>query len=168
MLEVQNLRSEIEMTKKQISPSFLSRVLNSSASCAQLNPENASDILVKLSKILRYQLYDCNREKVLLKSEIEFLTNYLYLEKVCYTNLVFFIHKDEKMEAEMEALFVSPLLFLPLVQSRLKNIRKEHQAFILSLKFIRIGSDLLFMCYDDQTPENASSLKIPITDCHVC
>ena len=44
-------------------------------------PEKASKMLMKLSQLLRYQLYDCSRRKVLLSSEITFLTNYLMLEQ---------------------------------------------------------------------------------------
>ena len=69
-LEKIRLQSEIEHLKEQISPSMLFRVLHYSGEQALVNPGKASKMLMKLSQILRYQLYDCNREKVLLNTEI--------------------------------------------------------------------------------------------------
>lgn len=67
-LEKIRLQSEIEHLKEQISPSMLFRVLHYSGEQALVNPGKASEMLMKLSQILRYQLYDCNREKVLLNT----------------------------------------------------------------------------------------------------
>ncbi len=104
------LQSEIEHLKEQISPSMLFRVLHYSGEQALVNPGKASKMLMKLSQILRYQLYDCNREKVLLHTEIKFLTNYLELEQLVSGKFDFHMNAS----GETGRTFVFPLLFIPL------------------------------------------------------
>ena len=83
---------------------------------------------MKLSQILRYQLYDCNRGKVLLNTEIKFLTNYLELEQLVSGKF------DFRMNAsgEIGRTFVFPLLFIPFIQYTVNKSkhRRKHPASI--------------------------------------
>ena len=79
-LERIHVQSEVEQLKAQVNPLLLFNVLNRTAVLAKSEPKEASGMLLELSQILRYQLYDCSRKAVLLKAEIDFLTNYLALE----------------------------------------------------------------------------------------
>lgn len=127
-LEKIRLQSEIEHLKEQISPSMLFRVLHYSGEQALVNPGKASKMLMKLSQILRYQLYDCNREKVLLNTEIKFLTNYLELEQLVSGKFDFHMNAS----GETGRTFVFPLLFIPFIQYTVKQIetQEEHPASI--------------------------------------
>lgn len=127
-LEKIRLQSEIEHLKEQISPSMLFRVLHYSGEQALVNPGKASKMLMKLSQILRYQLYDCNREKVLLNTEIKFLTNYLELEQLVSSKFDFHMNAS----GETGRTFVFPLLFIPFIQYTVKQIetQEEHPASI--------------------------------------
>ncbi len=127
-LEKIRLQSEIEHLKEQISPSMLFRVLHYSGEQALVNPGKASKMLMKLSQILRYQLYDCNREKVLLHTEIKFLTNYLELEQLVSGKFDFHMNAS----GETGRTFVFPLLFIPFIQYTVKQIetQEEHPASI--------------------------------------
>ena len=71
------------------------------------NPGQASKVLMELSRLLRYQLYDGKREKVLLISEISFIERFLELAKMKYANLSFTVTK----EGEVSRKLVPPLLF---------------------------------------------------------
>ena len=117
-LEKIRLQSEIEHLKEQISPSMLFRVLHYSGEQALVNPGKASKMLMKLSQILRYQLYDCNREKVLLNTGIKFLTNYLELEQLVSGKFDFHMNAS----GETGRTFVFPLLFIPFIQYTVKQI----------------------------------------------
>lgn len=127
-LEKIRLQSEIEHLKEQISPSMLFRILHYSGEQALVNPGKASKMLMKLSQILRYQLYDCNREKVLLNTEIKFLTNYLELEQLVSGKFDFHMNAS----GETGRTFVFPLLFIPFIQYTVKQIetQEEHPASI--------------------------------------
>ncbi|MCS2307117.1 histidine kinase [Bacteroides thetaiotaomicron] len=80
-MEKAHVLSEVEQLKEQVSPELLFKTLHHSGELTLTEPEKASKMLMKLSQLLRYQLYDCSRQKVLLSSEIAFLTNYLTLEQ---------------------------------------------------------------------------------------
>ena len=139
-LEVKDLRSQLEDMKEKVSPSFLSRILKRTASLAVSEPQESSDMLLKLSKILRYQLYDCSRDKVLLSSEIIFLTNYLNLEKAYFNNFDFEIDKN----GDISHVFIPALLFLPFIQESILHIQKQNKKPILKLYFGAENGELEF------------------------
>lgn len=78
-LENKQLKTSIDEIKNRINPQFLYATLDYAAEKVKYDPEQASDTLFRLSELLRYQLYDCTRDQVLLKSDIEFIRNYLFL-----------------------------------------------------------------------------------------
>ena len=100
---------------------MLFRVLHYSGEQALVNPGKASKMLMKLSQILRYQLYDCNREKVLLNTEIKFLTNYLELEQLVSGKFDFRINAS----GETGRTFIFPLLFIPFIQYAVKQTEAQ-------------------------------------------
>lgn len=145
-LESEDLRSQLENMKEKVSPSFLSRILKRSASLAIPLPQESSAMLVKLSKILRYQLYDCSRDKVLLSSEIVFLTNYLNLEKDYFGNFDFVINKT----GDMTHIFIPPLLFLPFVQKSIMQMQEHNNQSTLNFHFLVEKDQLQFICINNE------------------
>lgn len=120
-LEKEHILSEVERLKEQISPELLFNTLHCSGELTLTEPDAASKILMKLSQLLRYQLYDCNRAKVLLSGEITFLTNYLTLEQSHLPNLKYTLTSD----GEVNRILVPPLLFIPFVQYAVKRISEQ-------------------------------------------
>ena len=82
-LERKQIQSEVDNLKEQVNPSLLFNTLNRTGVLSKSEPQKAADMVLRLSQLLRYQLYDGARDKVLLNSEINFLTHYLALEKFC-------------------------------------------------------------------------------------
>lgn len=74
-------------------------------------------MLMRLGSLLRYQLYDCNREQVLLSGEIDFLRNFLYVEQMNREDFEYEI----SVEGEMNRIFVPPLLFVLLIQDMMAD-----------------------------------------------
>lgn len=105
-LEKDSLRSEVERLKYKVSPSFLYNILSSAAGTVADNPQKTSDILMRLSTFLRYQLYDSSRHQVMLNSEIRFLENYLSLGNLEY---------DIYTKGNINGIAVPPLLIYALV-----------------------------------------------------
>jgi LytS/YehU family sensor histidine kinase len=73
---------ELNELRNQINPHFLFNMLNGIKALIRSDPEKATLVIMKLSEFLRYQLYENNNEKTLLRSEINFLSNFLALEKL--------------------------------------------------------------------------------------
>jgi hypothetical protein len=85
-LQNEQLQHNISKIKNSIQPKFLFATLDYVSKNVNTAPDNTSSTLFKLSELLRYQLYDSTRKKVLLDAEIDFIRNYLQLQKQSSTN----------------------------------------------------------------------------------
>lgn len=140
-LEKANLSMELQRLKNQMNPQFLFALLEKAAQVVVKDPEQASAILMQLSKLLRYQLYDGCREHVFLVSDIAFSTYFLSLQKYLYPGLDFSISTT----GDIRRVLLPPLLFLPFLEtftSRMKKGGKES----LHLSFEIRGRELHFEC----------------------
>ena len=129
-MEKVHVLSEVEQLKEQVSPELLFKTLHHSGELTLSEPEKASKMLMKLSQLLRYQLYDCSRTKVLLSSEINFLNNYLTLEQNSQAQFNYELLAD----GEVNRTLVPPLLFIPFVQYIVKSINEQRTSIPVSLK----------------------------------
>lgn len=80
-IKLANYQSELSLLKSQITPHFLFNTLNNIYSLCVLDPARAGDIVINLSKMLRYMLYECSTDRVLLAKEVNFLKQYAALQK---------------------------------------------------------------------------------------
>jgi len=120
IMNAQNAKisTELDELKNQINPHFLFNVFNNIYIQIQIDPKKAREMLLKFSDFLRYQIYDCVDGKVFLKSEVEFLQNYLELQKMRITNI------DIKFEqnGSFSGLMVYPFMFLPFIEMAFKKV----------------------------------------------
>lgn len=145
-LELANTHGELEQLKNQINPHFLFNMLNNANVLIEDDPKKASQVLVKLSDLLRYQLYDSSREKVLLTSEIHFLEDFLNLEKVRRDNFNFLISK----EGELSGIQVPPLLFISFVENAVKHNNDSAKLSYVNLFFDVRHTELYFRCINSK------------------
>lgn len=144
-LERLHIQSEVEQLKEQVNPHLLFNILNRTGVLAKYQREEASDMLIRLSQLLRYQLYDCNREKVLLSAEIKFLRDYLTLEQKYSGAFTFTIASDKSSFPVL----VSPLLFITFVQSAVIRIYERQKQASIQAKFEVRDDFILFTCHCD-------------------
>lgn len=150
-LQNEQIQSEVEQLKDQINPQFLFNILNRASDLTKTNPQLASDMLLKLSHLLRYQLYDCSRDQVLLSSEITFLTNYLDLEKLYFDKFNYSISS----QGDIHRVFVAPMLFTPFIQNTINQIQTHNRESVIDIHF---KSDDRVVCFTYQ-PDNYNSPK---------
>lgn len=143
-MEKAHVLSEVEQLKEQVSPELLFKTLHRLGQLTLHDPEKASKMLMKLSQLLRYQLYDCSRAKVLLGSEISFLTNYLTLEQDSQSQFSYVFTS----EGEVNRILVPPLLFIPFVQHIVKLINEQQILIpvILNIRLKVASGTILFTC----------------------
>lgn len=122
-LKIKRQSSQVEQLKAQINPKSFFKILNKSGMLVKTEPDKASAMLMKLSQLLRYQLYDCNREQVLLSAEISFLRNFLELEELHSPEFKFSI----TITGNINGIFIPPLVLLPYVQSVINAFEEKHQ-----------------------------------------
>jgi LytS/YehU family sensor histidine kinase len=152
-LEKTTIQAELEQLKNQINPHFLFNMLNNANLLTQKDPVKASQVLMKLSDLLRYQLYDSTRPKVLVTADIQFLTDFLNLEKIRRDNFDFQINQ----EGEINGVQVAPLLFINFVENAIKhNVDAERLSFV-DLNFKVKGDELYFKCINSKPPVKVKS-----------
>lgn len=145
-LETITIRSEMEQLRNQISPHFLFNTLNNVNVLTHKDPRKASDVLIKLSDILRYQLYDCARSHVLLSSEIHFLQDYLNLENIRRDHFEYFIMK----EGDMNGIQLPPMLFITFVENAVKHNADPQNASFVHVYFCHKDNKLIFRCINSK------------------
>ncbi|MGN7705140.1 sensor histidine kinase [Chryseobacterium sp. 22543] len=111
---------ELNELRNQINPHFLFNMLNNVKALIRTDPAKASVVIVKLSEFLRYQLYENSEEKTLLASEIDFLSNFLNLEKIRRDHFSFDIQTDVDKRI-ISSTFIPPNLFTTFVENAVKH-----------------------------------------------
>jgi len=114
--------AELELLKAQVHPHFLFSTLNNIYSCSMNNSPKTPGLILKLSSLLSYMLYDCKAEEVRLEKEIEIIKNYIDLEKDRYGNK---IDISWSVEGYIKDKFISPLLMLPFLENAFKHSVSE-------------------------------------------
>ncbi len=117
-LKSQNLASELNFLKSQINPHFLFNTLNNLYALSLKKSDQAPETVLMLSEMMRYMLYECNVERVYLKKEINYIKNYLELEKIRLGD-DFDIHFQ--VEGEANELQIAPLMFIPFIENSFKH-----------------------------------------------
>ena len=152
-LDLAKTNAELEQLKNQINPHFLFNMLNNANVLIEDDPKKASQVLVKLSDLLRYQLYDSSRDTVLLTSEIHFLEDFLNLEKVRRDNFNFLISK----EGDLSGVQVPPLLFISFVENAVKHNNDSAKLSYVNLFVDVRHTDLFFKCVNSKPAVKAVS-----------
>jgi two-component system LytT family sensor kinase len=117
-LENQRLSAELAFLKSQINPHFLFNSLNSIYSLAYQRSETTPEAILKLSEIMRYMLYECNDNKVGLDKELQYLQNYIDLQKIRFGNKAFI---DFKITGKVENQQIVPLLLIAFIENAFKH-----------------------------------------------
>ena len=140
-LETSKLNTELNFLKDQINPHFLFNALNNIYVQSKTKPEDASETVLQLSDLLRYQLYECSKDKVYLKQEIEYIQNYLELNKIRNQNA----NITFDIIGNANGVMVAPLIFLPFVENAIKyGIDPEKGGDIKILLDTSKANNLLF------------------------
>jgi len=117
-LETRTMQTELRFLKSQINPHFLFNTLNSLYALTLKKSEKAPEIVIKLSEMMRYMLYECNERRVLLSNEIHYIRNYLDLEQLRQGQNI-----DIKFEVEGQVSDqkIAPLMFIPFIENSFKH-----------------------------------------------
>jgi two-component system, LytTR family, sensor histidine kinase AlgZ len=113
---------ELQLLKAQVHPHFLFNTLNNIYSFSLDKSLKTPGLILKLSSLLRYMIYDCKAEQVRLEKELEIMKNYIDLEKERYDNR---IEISWNVEGEVRDKFISPLLMLPFLENAFKHGASE-------------------------------------------
>jgi len=117
-LQKENLKTEVSFLRSQISPHFLFNVLNNIVAMVRLKSDELEPTVIRLSALLQYMLYESSDEKVLLKSEVESLRDFIDLQRLRFnTNLK--LENDISVKEEWHS--IEPMLLIPFVENAFKH-----------------------------------------------
>ena len=117
-METEKLTSELAFLKSQVNPHFLFNILNNICSLARKKSDDTENAIIKLSQIMRYMLYDSKDEKVSLEKEVEYLRNYIELQRMRISGNV---QISFIIEGAPEGHVIEPLLLIPFVENAFKH-----------------------------------------------
>ena len=116
-IEAQKSSSELHFLKNQISPHFLFNSLNSIYSLTTKKSNDAPEAVITLSELLRYMLYQTNQDFVLLNNELDYVQNYLKLQRLRIANNE---HVTINIHGGINSQKIRPLLLISFIENAFK------------------------------------------------
>ncbi len=153
-IESNRLKAELNSLKAQINPHFLFNTLNNIYSYSLFKSEKTPDMILKLSGLMNYIIYECQADQVELGKEIDFIHNYMELEKMRVEDTLTI---DIQIDGDPTGHKIAPLLFVPFLENAFKHgaAVQEQQPYI-RLKLLTNESGLIhFECENtnDEGPD---------------
>jgi len=124
-LRIEKQEAELNYLKSQTNPHFLFNTLNNIYSLARDKSDLAPESILRLSKILRFMLYETGGEYISIEKELKIISDYIALEKLRYDESlnINFNYDIEDMKQS-----IPPLLLIPLVENAFKHGASETRA----------------------------------------
>ena len=118
MLREEKLKAELIFLKAQINPHFLFNTLNSVYALARKKSDETANVILKLSSLLRFILYESEKKSIPISQEIIILENYIELERIRYQDKLTI---EFKKNVEYTTYQITPLLLLPFIENAFKH-----------------------------------------------
>jgi len=116
-LKAEKAKTELSLLRTQINPHFFFNTLNNLYALTIKNSKQAPEVILKLSDMMRYTIYEGEKEAVKLKDEIEYLNNYIELHRIRYKKTVEITFKHE-IDGNLS---IAPLLYIILLENAFKH-----------------------------------------------
>jgi|WetSurMetagenome_2_1015567.scaffolds.fasta_scaffold00006_125 two-component system, LytTR family, sensor kinase len=142
-IEKERLNSELAFLKNQISPHFFFNTLNNIYSLIEISREDSQKAVLKLSKLMRYLLYESESGDTKLSNEIDFMNNYIDLMKLRITDKV-----DLKVSfpENYEDMNIPPLLFVPFIENAFKHGISNREKSFIDINMLVAKGSVTFKC----------------------
>ena len=142
-LEHENLEQQLEYLRYQINPHFFMNTLNNIHALVDIDPEQAKETILELSKMMRFVLYEGNKQGVPLSRELEFIRHYMALMQLRYTDKV---HIDLNLPDEVPDRQIPPLILVTFIENAFKHgVSYQHDSFV-EVKVTVANNELQFTC----------------------
>jgi len=152
-LQKQMTDAELKYLKGQINPHFLFNTLNNIYSLALKGSEATAESVLKLSKLMRFMLFEATHTRILLKNEIALIEDYIELERLRYTDR---LRIDFQYELDNDSQEIAPLLLIHFVENAFKHgVSETHQASFVDIK-IKLRQGQLSVAIVNSVPLSAS------------
>jgi two-component system LytT family sensor kinase len=117
----EKLEAELKFLRHQTNPHFLFNTLNNIYALARKRSEHTAEVVMRLSKLLRFMLYESKNDLITVADELKILDDYIELEKMRYDRLTIRFQRDIDDSSQK----IAPLLLLPFVENAFKHGASE-------------------------------------------
>ncbi len=145
----EKLLAELNFLKAQINPHFLFNTLNNLYYLAFSKSDNATVVIDKLSQMMRYMIYDSNHPTVSLSKEIDYMNNYISLERLRLNDEVA-IHFDVK--GPVEKMKIVPLILITFLENAFKHGLGNQQGAYVKAALIVAGNTCIYTVENSHVP----------------
>ena len=146
-LERENMEQQLEYLRYQINPHFFMNTLNNIHALVDIDPEKAKETIRELSTMMRFVLYEGNKEAVPLSRELDFIRHYVALMQLRYTDKV---RIDVDLPHEVPDRLIPPLILVTFIENAFKHgVSYQHESFI-EVKIWVEGDRLNFSCHNSK------------------
>jgi two-component system LytT family sensor kinase len=147
-LEKEKLNSELAFLKNQVSPHFFFNTLNNIYSLIEISKDDAQEAVLKLSKLMRYLLYESEQGRTLLSHEVDFMKNYIDLMKLRLSNKV-----ELKIDFpdNLTEHNIPPLLFVPFIENAFKHGISYREKSFVHIALKSENDKIFFQCSNSLT-----------------
>lgn len=153
------LEAEIALLKSQINPHFLVNTLNNLYALSLTEPEKTPDGLLKLSEMVGYILYECAKPKVALSNDVEFIENYIALQRLRLPpNVLLTVELPEKLPDGLE---IEPMILIPFIENAFKHGMTTRQSCDIFVSLKLAGNRLTLEVRNPLLPPKAENTGNP-------
>ena len=150
-LEHENLEQQLEYLRYQINPHFFMNTLNNIHALVDIDPEKAKDTILELSKMMRFVLYEGNKQGVPLSREMDFIRHYVTLMQLRYTDKV---RISLDLPAEVPDRQIPPLILITFIENAFKHgVSYQYKSFI-DVKASLESNELRFSCRNSKSEKS--------------
>ncbi len=140
--EKEKLSIELSMLRNQISPHFFFNTLNNLYALALEESKETPAVILKLSEMMRYTLYDCDGSSVKLSQEVNYLENYINLQLIRYRQKVDVQFEKAVSDGEIE---ICPLVLIVFLENAFKHgVEGLEEGAFVHIKLEAIEGEILF------------------------
>ncbi len=153
-LKTHQLEAELRFLKAQVNPHFLFNALNNIYSLSFTASKKAPEMILKLSDMMSYMLYDCKSDTVPLSAELNYLRNYIDLQQLKKEGQY---KVDFEVEGEVAALTIVPMLFIPFFENAFKHGNIDDLSFGWIKSKLLVRDEVLEFTIANSIPSNSAT-----------
>jgi two-component sensor histidine kinase len=150
-LEKENVDTQLILLRNQISPHFFMNTLNNIHSLVDVNTDEAKEAIIKLSRMMRYLLYETETERTTIKKEVDFLESYINLMKLRFSEKVKIVLNLPTVIPEKT---IPPFLFISLIENAFKHGISYREESFINIDLV-VGEERLLLIVKNSKTDNS-------------
>lgn len=148
-LNKKNYETELALVKSQLDPHFLFNTINNIDVLIEKDAIKASAYLNKLSHIMRFMLYETKTEKISLARELEYIREYIDLQKIRFANANYVQYS---VIGAVDGIEITPMLFIPFIENAFKHSANRKMEHAIRIQFTIADGTVAFECSNACSP----------------